>query len=84
MKVLVIAAVLLVAIEAHRRRQDRVAADLIDGEIARNRFRYRKGMRRMDEQLRDRTAVLRREREEALASFKRAQRCDRPRLHRAS
>ena len=54
-----------------RRRWVRQADELVTAEIARNRFRRRKGMDTMDEKLRDRTSAKRKSDEQAVQNFKR-------------
>ena len=84
--VLTLAGAALFALAAFewRRRWMRQADRLVDAEIARNRFRRRKGMDTMDEKLRDRTTAKRKNDEQAVQNFKRELRSGRARLQRAS
>jgi hypothetical protein len=52
-----------------RRRWMRHAERRVDAEIARNRYRCRKGMDTMDERLRDRTTAKRHSDERAIQNF---------------
>lgn len=81
--VLAVVVIVIVARALHVRRQRRERA-VIDAAIGRNQYRYRPGMRQIDEAMRDRSTARRRAREEQLDAFKREIQNDRPRLHRAS